>query len=201
MPTLLPASLGQFCREVSIELSPLPTLLKEWGLAPEAFAVLRESAGYKHEMTVIAQEMADLGADAGYVYRMKALSEIFIADIVNIMKDANTTTGTKVDLIKFCADMARVKQPPPQAGQQMSGPRGPSVVFHFGAGLPIKSMTLVPEGTEEIQNDDRGSGVREGRYLLPDENRQPVQGAEAAVEQMGRSRPLGFQFDVSGDAA
>ena len=52
---------------------------------------------------------------------------------------------TKVDLIKFCAEMARLKEKPVPASQQLQGPRGPSVIFQFGEGLPIKSMQVIPE--------------------------------------------------------
>ncbi len=144
MPLLTPVSLGQFCRELAIQLSPLPTLLQEWNLTPEQFAILQNSAGYKHEITVIANEMAELGPDAGYVYRMKALSEIFIKDVVQIMNDTETPRSTKVELIKFCAEMARVKEKVLPANQQLQN-RGPSVVFNFGAGLPIQSMEVVGE--------------------------------------------------------
>ena len=151
MPFLTANTLGQFCREIAIQLSPLPVLLQEWQLTEDDFAQLRESAGYKHEMTVVANEMAAMGPDAGYVYRMKALSEIFIADVVTIMKDTTTPTGTRVELIKFCAEMARLKEKPTPAGQIDNRPRGPSVVFHFGAGLPIQSMTVVPEAPVEAE--------------------------------------------------
>lgn len=144
MPLLSPTSLGKFCREIAGGLSPLDVLLREWGLSPEDYTRLRESPGYKHEMQVIVQEMQELGPDAGYIYRMKALSEEFIADIVGIMRDPSTGAGTKVELIKFCADLARLKEKP-QAAAAQGGPRGPSVVFNFGAGLPIQSMTLIPD--------------------------------------------------------
>lgn len=152
MPTLTPTTLGQFCRELAIQLSPLPTLLTEWGLTPEQFTILQNSAGYKHEITVITNEMLELGPDAGYVYRMKALSEIFIKDVVQIMQDPETPRSTKVELIKFCAEMARVKEKVVPAGQQVLN-RGPSVVFNFGAGLPIQSMEVVGDlvAQEEMQ--------------------------------------------------
>ncbi len=102
-------------------------------------------------MTVVTNEMLEMGPDAGYVYRMKALSEVFLADVVNIMKDAATSTGTKVDLIKFCAEMARLKEKPIPTNQQQLGPRGPSVIFQFGDGLPIKSMQVVPEQIVDVE--------------------------------------------------
>jgi hypothetical protein len=145
MPLLTANSLGQFCREISIQLSPLETLLEEWGLTVPEFDRLRTTKGYQDEMIVITQEMAALGPDAGYVYRMKALSEIFIEDVVKIMKAVDTSTGTKVELIKFCAEMARLKEKPPAQQAVDNRLRGPSVIFHFGQGLPIQSMTVTPE--------------------------------------------------------
>lgn len=143
MPILSPTTLGKFCREIAGGLSPLPVLLEEWGLTTEAYALLRDSPGYQHEMRVIVQEMQELGPDAGYIYRMKSLSEEFIADIVQIMRNPETGAGTKVELIKFCAELARLKEKPAAAGER--GPVGPSVVFQFGPGLPLQTVTLKPE--------------------------------------------------------
>lgn len=143
MPTLTSVSLGKFCREVAGGLSPLPVLLHEWGVTPEQFEQIRTSDAYLHEMQVIVREMQELGPDAGYIYRMKALSEEFIADIVAIMRNENTSAATKVDLIKFCAELARLKEKPAPTGAQ--GPRGPSVVFNFGPGLPVQTIEVKPE--------------------------------------------------------
>lgn len=145
MPTLTSVSLGKFCREVAGGLSPMPVLLQEWGVTTEQFEQIRTSDAYLHEMQVIVREMQELGPDAGYIYRMKALSEEFIADIVTIMRNENTSAATKVDLIKFCAELARLKEKPVPAGAQAQGPRGPSVVFNFGPGLPVPTIEVKPE--------------------------------------------------------
>lgn len=199
MPLLSPTTLGKFCREIAGGLSPLDVLLREWGLSSDEYARLRESPGYKHEMQVIVQEMQELGPDAGYIYRMKALSEEFIADIVNIMRDPGTGPGTKVELIKFCADLARLKEKPTPAGQQNALPRGPSVVFNFGPGLPITSMKLIPdEGIQENNDVHRNSADESGQ--LPLQAEKSIQGPRQAVGQMGGSRAAGFQYDLSTDA-
>lgn len=153
MPSLSPTTLGKFCREIAGGLSPVDVLLREWGLSSEDYHRLRESPGYQHEMQVIVQEMQELGPDAGYIYRMKALSEEFIADILGIMRNPDTGPGTKVELIKFCADLARLKEKPASAASVANVARGPSVVFHFGDGLPIRSMELVPELPEAVVVD------------------------------------------------
>jgi len=140
---LTPATLGKFCREIATGLSPLPVLLEEWGLTPAEYERVRQSEGYQHEMQVIVEEMRELGADAGYIYRMKSLSEEFISDIVAIMRNPATTPGTKVDLIKFCAELGRLREKPVPIGKEAAPVRtGPQVVFQFGPGLPVKSITV-----------------------------------------------------------
>jgi hypothetical protein len=146
MPTLLSTTLGKFCREIASGLSPLPVLLQEWDLTDAEYDRIKASDGYKAEMVAIMAEMQELGPDAGYIYRMKALSEEFISDIITIMRDPLTGAGTKVEIIKFVADLARLKEKTPTPAElKAQGPRGPTVVFNFGPGLPVKSMTLVPE--------------------------------------------------------
>lgn len=143
MPTLNTVTLGKFCRELACGLSDTRTLLGEWGLSVEQYNALEASPGFKREMLLVLDEMKDLGADAGYIYRMKSLAEEQIAEVIKIMKDPATGVGTRVDLIKFVAEMARVKEKPAVRNGEV-GPRGPQVIFHFGAGLPVQSMTLIP---------------------------------------------------------
>jgi hypothetical protein len=47
--------------------------------------------------------------------------------------------------------MARLKEKPVPKGE-FSGPRGPTVVFNFGHGLPVQSMKVV--GVEDVQMQD-----------------------------------------------
>lgn len=161
MPTLMPTTLGKFCREIAGGLSPLPILLREWDLSDAEYERIKTSDGYKSEMLTIVAEMQEMGADAGYIYRMKALSEEFITDLVTIMRDPTTGAGTKVDIIKFVADLARLKEKPPSAAEmKAAGPRGPTVVFNFGAGLPIKSMTIVPDVIDVQETTQRQRGFQ-----------------------------------------
>lgn len=168
MPLLTSTTLGQFCREIAIQLSPLPVLLEEWGLTDEAYERLRTTKGYQDELIVITKEMQELGPDAGYVYRMKALSEIFIEDVVKIMKAVDTSTGTKVELIKFCADMARLKEKPLPQQMQLDRARGPSVIFHFGPGLPVQAtqMTMQPVEVIDLQDVREAMETRKGFDLV-----------------------------------
>jgi len=145
MPQLNEHTLGRLCREIAAGLAPLPILLQEWGLVPHLYEELKLTPAYRHEMSVIAQEVQELGNDAGYVYRMKSLSEEFITTIVDIMRDPETSKSMKFDVIRFCAEMARLKEKPQSAAQQAQlGPRGPTVVFQLGAGLPVSSITVQP---------------------------------------------------------
>jgi len=144
MPTLNSATLGKFCREISGGLSEIATLLEEWGLTPDEYERLRQSPGFQHEMELVFKEMQEMGPDAGYVYRMKSLAEEQLSEIVKLMSDPATTTSQKIELIRFCAEMGRLKEKAIPLSQQ-GAPRGPSVVFHFGAGLPVQSVTVRPE--------------------------------------------------------
>lgn len=151
MPTLNTVTLGKFCREIACGLSPIEDLIDEWGLTPEDYDQIRESEGFKAEMQLVVREMQELGPDAGYVYRMKSLAEDQIAEVVKIMSSQDTTTSQKIELIRFVAEMSRLKEKPAPKGADFDGaPRGPHVVFHFGAGLPIKSMELTPEPPAKV---------------------------------------------------
>lgn len=165
MPTLTSATLGKFCREIACGLSPISVLIDEWGLSPERYQEVRVSEGFCAEMAIVVREMQELGPDAGYVYRMKSLAEEQIEEVVKIMGAPDTTTSQKIDLIRFCAEMSRLKEKPTPANQQQIGPRGPHVVFHFGAGLPLKSMEIVPE-TEEVPMLGITENIRAGGFEI-----------------------------------
>jgi hypothetical protein len=142
MPSLTSTTLGRFCRELASGLDDTPTLLTEWGVSAEDFERIRTSPAFAAEMKVVMQEMQDLGADAGYIYRMKSLSEEMLPEFVRMLKDPVTPTSTRFDMIKWAAEMARLKEKPSKTDPQ-AGPRGPSVTFHFGAGLPIQTTVTV----------------------------------------------------------
>lgn len=144
MPTLNTTTLGRFCRELASGLDDTPSLLAEWGVSADEFEHIRTSPAFAAEMKVVMQEMQDLGADAGYIYRMKSLSEDMLPEFVRMLKDPVTPTSTRFDMIKWAAEMARLKEKPKAADQQ-AGPRGPSVTFHFGPGLPIQTVTVQAE--------------------------------------------------------
>lgn len=141
MPTLTSTTLGRFCRELAGGLDDVHTLLDEWGVKPEEFAAMQASPAFVHEMKVVQAEMAELGNDAGYIYRMKSLSESLLPEFIELLKNAATTPSLKFEMIKWAAEMARLKEKPVRAGE-MAGPRGPSVVFQFGAGLPVQTVTV-----------------------------------------------------------
>ncbi len=129
---------------------------------PIDFEEIKQSPAFKHEMAVVLQEMQDMGSDAGYIYRMKSLSESLLPDFVKMVTSNDTPTGTKFEMIKWAAEMARLKEKPAKTAAEL--PRGPSVIFQFGAGLPVGSMKVVGISEEErpmlrsieVQGDDAG---------------------------------------------
>ena len=142
MPTLTTTTLGRFCRELAGGLDSLPVLLTEWGVSEQDFADIQTSPAFITEMKLVQLEMQELGNDAGYIYRMKSLSESMLPEVVALLQDKNTSPMLKFDVIRWVAEMARLKEKPVQKNDA-NLPRGPQVVFHFGAGLPVQSMKVI----------------------------------------------------------
>jgi hypothetical protein len=159
MPTLTTTTLGRFCRELAGGLDSLPVLLQEWGVSEQDFADIQTSPAFITEMKLVQLEMQELGNDAGYIYRMKSLSESMLPEVVALLQDKNTSPMLKFDVIRWVAEMARLKEKPVPKGDLNQGPRGPSVIFHFGAGLPVQSMKVIG-GDGQAQVDVNGNGDR-----------------------------------------
>lgn len=136
MPVLTQATFGKFCREVALGLDDETTLLAEWGVDAGHWDRIRRSEAFAREMATIHREVAEQGPDAGYIFRMKALSEELIPHIVKMMDDPSVAPGIKVDLIKFCAEIGRLR-PAKESATAAAAPSGPMVTFNFGPGLPV----------------------------------------------------------------
>jgi hypothetical protein len=144
MPTLTTTTLGRFCRELAGGLDSVEVLLNEWSISPEDFQDIQTSPAFIAEMRLVESEMRELGNDAGYIYRMKSLSESMLPEVVALLSDKNTSPMLKFDVIRWVAEMARLKEKPMQKNDPANFPRGPQVIFHFGAGLPVQSMRVIP---------------------------------------------------------
>ena len=142
MPTLTTTTLGRFCRELAGGLDSVEVLLAEWGISAQDFADIQTSPAFLTEMKLVQSEMQELGNDAGYIYRMKSLSESMLPEVVALLQDKNTSPMLKFDVIRWVAEMARLKEKPMQKNDA-NLPRGPQVVFHFGAGLPVQTMKVI----------------------------------------------------------
>lgn len=166
MPDLSTTTLGRFCRELAGGLDDLSVILKEWHVTQEDWEGIQSSPAFIAEMQLVEAEMREMGNDAGYVYRMKSLSEQMLPEVVKLLMSDHTTPTMKFEMIKWVAEMARLKEKPVPKGE-FQGPRGPSVVFRFGAGLPISSMTVHSGDAERIetQEDDLKVVYEEPRVL------------------------------------
>jgi len=143
MPTLTTTTLGRFCRELAGGLDSVEVLLAEWAISPQDFLDIQTSPAFIAEMRLVESEMRDLGNDAGYIFRMKSLSESMLPEVVGLLQDKNTSPMLRFDVIKWVAEMARLKEKPSPKGDVNNGPRGPQVIFHFGAGLPVQTMRVI----------------------------------------------------------
>jgi hypothetical protein len=85
---------------------------------------------FQKELQGAIAEVRAQGADAGYIMRMKLLSEEFFGDIEKIVRDEMAPHSVKMEAIKFCAEMARLK---PEKKQDVVA--GTAVNFNFGGTL------------------------------------------------------------------
>lgn len=130
MPTLTTLTVGRFIRELITGVSPVSILLEEWGLDHLTYMELRKTKVFQAELASAIREVQSQGADAGYVMRMKLLSEEFFGDIEKIVRDDNAPHSVKMEAIKFCAEMARLK---PE--KKAEGIAGTTVNFQFGGAI------------------------------------------------------------------
>lgn len=151
MPTLNTTTLGRFCRELAGGLDSVEVLLTEWNITQQDFEDIQTSPAFMQEMKLVQLEMQELGNDAGYIYRMKSLSESMLPEVVALLQDKNTSPMLKFDVIRWVAEMARLKEKPVAKGDAATLPRGPQVVFHFGAGLPVQSMKVIAGEAADVQ--------------------------------------------------
>lgn len=162
MPVLTSTTLGRFCRELAGGLDDIHTLLAEWGIQQPEFEALQRTPAFQAEMKLVQHEMQELGNDAGYVYRMKSLSESLLPELVQLLKNDATGPALKFEMIKWVAEMARLKEKPLLKNDPANLPRGPTVVFRFGAGLPVQSV-VVQEVPEEEPPEPRMIDVAPSR--------------------------------------
>jgi hypothetical protein len=130
MPTLTSITVGRFIRELITGISPVSVLFEEWGIDADTYAELKRTPLFQKELQGAIAEVRAQGADAGYIMRMKLLSEEFFGDIEKIVRDEMAPHSVKMEAIKFCAEMARLK---PEKKQDVVA--GTAVNFNFGGTL------------------------------------------------------------------
>lgn len=141
MPSLTAVTLGQFARELVLQLENLPDLLQSWNLTNEDYEELRKSKFFQNELKQAVEEVKAMGPDAGFITRAKILSETFLEDMVKIMGSSTVPAEVKVKLFEQMTNLARLHAPKAQPTRE-AGPAGPQVVFNFGAGMPGLPVVL-----------------------------------------------------------
>jgi hypothetical protein len=151
MPNLTTLTVGRFIRELVTGISPVSTLLEEWGLDYDTYMELQKTKVFRAELARAVAELQQQGPDASYILRMKLLSEEFFGDIEKIVRDEMAPHSVKMDAIKFCAEMARLR---PE--KKVEAQTGTSVSFNFGGSigklLGIETPVLEIKPTPETNN-------------------------------------------------
>jgi hypothetical protein len=130
MPALTSLTVGRFIRELLTGIAPTSVLFEEWGIDHDTYMELKRTPAFQRELQGALAELRSQGQDAGYILRMKMLSEEFFGDIEAIVRDELAPHSVKMEAIKFCAEMARLK---PEKKDAV--PAGTSVNFNFGGNV------------------------------------------------------------------
>lgn len=131
MPTLNHLTVGRFIRELLTGIAPVSVLLEEWGLDADTYLELKKTPVFQRELETARSELAQQGQDAGYIMRMKLLSEEFIGDIEKLVRDEMAPHSVKADMIKFVAEMGRLRPEKKTEGAAT----GTQVTFNFGGNV------------------------------------------------------------------
>lgn len=144
MSKLTAITIGQFARELVLQLEPLDDLLKSWELSEVEFEKLRTSEFFQNELRNAVKEVREMGPDAGFITRAKILSEEFLQNVVDLMTSTTTPPEVKVNIFKHITDLARLQ---PAKGAAYAAPSGPQVIFNFGKDMPgvPEVLTIIPE--------------------------------------------------------
>jgi len=143
MPTLSHLTVGRFIRELITGIAPVSVLLEEWGLDADTYLELKKTPLFRSELESAVAEVHAQGQDAGYIMRMKLLSEEFIGDIEKLVRDEMAPHSVKADMIKFVAEMGRLR---PEKKPEVSA--GTAVTFNFGGNV---GKLLGVEKTLEVE--------------------------------------------------
>jgi hypothetical protein len=153
MPNLTSLTVGRFIRELLTGIAPTSTLFEEWGIDHDTYMELKRTPVFQRELQGAIAELKSQGQDAGYILRMKLLSEEFFGDIERIVRDEMAPHSVKMDAIKFCAEMARLRPEKKDAA-----PAGTTVSFNFGGNvgklLGLEGQAAVLEVKPELPKPD-----------------------------------------------
>lgn len=155
MPNLTTLTVGRFIRELITGVSPVSILLSEWGLDADTYMELRKTKVFQRELAAAVNEVQAQGQDASYIMRMRLLSEEFFPDIQAIVRDERAPHSVKMDAIKFCAEMGRLR---PE--KRTEGPAGTAVTFNFGGNVGKllgveKVLEVIPTPIPQITDVDK----------------------------------------------
>lgn len=154
MPNITAVTMGQFARELCLQLEPLEDLLASWNLTSEQYEALRKSTFFQNELKAAVKEVREMGPDAGFIARAKILSETFLTDVVKMMQTPGVDPAVKIAIFKHITELARLT-PPRNSPDRAQGPVGPQVVFQFGPGMPgvPNAITINQEPAEPVLED------------------------------------------------
>ncbi|MGE8165203.1 hypothetical protein ACQKRQ_34270 [Paraburkholderia sp. NPDC080076] len=137
------ASWGSLAFDLVLRVAPLPEILATYRLTQRQFAVLLDTPAFVAALRDAQAQMRAHGAQAGFVFRSRALAEDLLPDIYNLAKDGRTDAVLRHRIFESLARYALLDPASTKKGGDGGG--GVQVVFNLAAGIRgMEHITGVP---------------------------------------------------------
>lgn len=126
------ASWGSLAFDLVLRVAPMPDILAAYGLTQQHFAVLLDTPAFVAALRDAQAQMRAHGAQAGFVFRSRALAEDLLPDIYGLAKDNRTDAVLRHRIFESLARYALLDPASTKKGGDGGGVR---VVFNLAQGI------------------------------------------------------------------
>lgn len=126
------ASWGSLAFDLVLRVAPLPEILATYRLTQRQFAVLLDTPAFVAALRDAQAQMRAHGAQAGFVFRSRALAEDLLPDIYSLAKDGRTDAVLRHRIFESLARYALLD---PASTEKGGDGGGVQVVFNLASGI------------------------------------------------------------------
>ncbi|MGF6599809.1 hypothetical protein P3T23_004543 [Paraburkholderia sp. GAS448] len=160
--TLPPAALdksswGSLAFDLVLRVAPLAEIIAAYGLGPARFDALLDTPAFVAALRDAQSQLREHGAQAGFVFRSRALAEDLLPDIYGLAKSPATDAQLRHRIFESLARYALLD---PAASRRAGDGGGVRVIFNLAAG--IRGMGHVVPAVDVAPPVGLGRGGEDG---------------------------------------